>query len=472
MAENKSVPVPAPTPLQQKAAKEQFALATRLLTKNNFADAIELIRACCRLDPANLQYRSALRGVERQAAKSGTGWLGKAALKTKHKMAKLRQAHADVLELGEAILALDPTDVACQLDMADSAMALGLADVALWILKFARQQESSDAVNLALAKVFEHMEDFQKAITLLQQISPAYHDHAELQQRIKDLMANDSIRRAMDAQPGEPQQSVNDTDQMTVAGSVKTDPAVPTLNIRQARDIDKQRERITADPANVSNYMALATLLRRAGDFKQCRDVLREGLKATADHFELKLALVDLKIEHKRQAIAEVEKRIKADPGDDSLRSTRSALLQDLTRSELQYYQEKVKFETGDPSPRYELAVRLYRAGHFQDAVRELQMTRESPRFQWQSLAYLGLSFEKMQVWPLAQRNLKEALQKLPAEEQDWRKRILFHLAQGTAAAGELAEAIQLGYELANLDFTYREIDRLIAQWREKQNEE
>jgi hypothetical protein len=471
MAADESVQAPTPTALQQKAAKEQFALAARLLTKNNFADAIELIRACCRLDPANLQYRSGLRGVEKQAAKNGSGWLSKAALKTKHKMAKMRHAHADVLELGEAILAQDPADIACQLDMADSAMALGLPDVALWILKFARQQESSDAVNLALAKVFEHMEEFQKAIALLQQISPAYHDHAELQQRIKDLMANDSIRRAMDAK--EPPQSVNDTDQMPAADPTKTaTPVVSALNIRQSRDIEKQRTRIAADPTNVSNYMALVALLRRAGDLNQCRDVLREGLKAAGDHFELKLAVADLTIEHKRQAIAEIEQRIKTDPNDGSLRSARSALLQELTRSELQYYREKVKYEAGDPSPRFELAVRLYRAGLFQDAVRELQVTRESPRFQWQSLAYLGLSFEKMKVWPLAQRNLKEALQKLPAEEQDWRKRILFHLAQGVAAAGELAEAIQLGYELANLDFTYREIDRLIAQWREQQNEE
>ena len=470
------MPEPVPTPVvsavQKKAAKEQFALAVRLLNQSNYADAIHLIRECCRLDPTDLGLRRALRRAEQQAVKSGTGWLGKAALKTKRKMAKLRQAHMEVLELGESLLALDPADIPCQLEMAESALALGLAELALWILMQARQQESSDAVNLALAQVFEQMGEFQKAIAMLQQISPAYHDHAELQRRIKDLMANDSIRRTTDAQTGEAGPSVIDTDQVNLAESTKTDqPLSPVSVERYARDIEKLRSRIAADPGNVNQYLALVDVLRRAGQLKECREVLRQGLAATSNHPELNLAVADLKIELKRLQLGNLEKQLKANPADATLRRGRAEMLQEITRSELQFYRQRVQYQPAEVGPRFEMAVRLYRTGQFQEGVRELQVTRESPRYQWQSLAYLGLCFEKLQVWPLAQRNLKDALEKLPADENDWRKRILFHLAQGTAASGELEEAIQLGYELANLDFTYREIDRLIAQWRQQQSE-
>jgi tetratricopeptide (TPR) repeat protein len=467
MAENDTNPVTAPTPLQQQAAKGQFGLAERLLLKGNYADAIHLMRDCCRVDPANLGYRRALRNAELQAVKSGAGWLGKAALKTKRKMAKLSHAHMNVLEYGEALLAQDPEDVACQLDMAESAMALDLPIVALWILEHARKRTPCDAINLALAKVYEQIGKFPQAIALLQQVSPNNPNRGELHQKIKDLMANESIRRAFDAKPADPQPALNDTGKMPSAVETATEhPVAPAVPARQTREVEAFRGRITADPSNVNVYLPLVAYLRRAGDLKQCAEVLREALAATSNHPELSLELADLEIEHKRRGLADVDARIKANPDDASLVGARTALHQVITSGELKYYRQKVKLLPADLGARFELAVRLYRAGQFQDAVQELQGTRETPRYQWQSLAYLGLSFEKMKVWRLAQRNLKEALQKMPAEEVDWRKRVLFHLAQGAAGAGEIDEAIEMGYELANLDFTYRKIDKLLAEWQ------
>src|SRR5271168_4758587 len=103
MGDSDANTAPAPSPVQQQAAKGQFGLAERLLLKNNYADAIKLMRECLRLDPANLGYRRALRRTEQLAVQNGSGWLSKAALKTKCKMAKLSQAHTQVLELGEAL---------------------------------------------------------------------------------------------------------------------------------------------------------------------------------------------------------------------------------------------------------------------------------------------------------------------------------------------------------------------------------
>jgi tetratricopeptide (TPR) repeat protein len=144
--------------------------------------------------------------------------------------------------------------------------------------------------------------------------------------------------------------------------------------------------------------------------------------------------------------------------------------LQVITAAELRFFTQKIRVLPADTAARYELAVRLYRSGKYQEAVQELQATRESPRHQWQSLAYLGLSFEKLGVWRLAQRNLKDALSKTPASELDWRKRMLYHLAKGAAAAGELDEAIEMGFELANLDFTHRHIDQLLADWQKRRD--
>jgi tetratricopeptide (TPR) repeat protein len=468
MSENASQPVSVPTAVEKQAAAERLALAKRLLGNGHAADAIQLIRECCRLDPANIGFRKALRSAEQEAAKDGvSGWLGTAALRTKFKMARLSRAHLLALEHGEALLARAPSDIGCQLDMAESAMALKLTIVALWILETARQQEpNNDAVNYASSQAYEQAGLFRQSIALLSKVGPAHPQYADIQRRLKDLMAKDTIHRGYDDKTGEAQASATDTAEMGHAeATAPQTPALPGLSERLTREVAALRSRIAADPTNVNSYAPLVALWRSAGQFDQARDVLREGLRATSQHVDLLMALADLNIEPKRQNLAALEAKIKANPADAGLRSARNALLQDINQDELKMFRQKAKAQPGEVGLHYEVGVRLFRAKQLQEAVKEFQISRDAPRFHWQSLAYLGLSFEKLHIWQLAQRNLQDALQKLPPEEQDWRKRILFHLAQGAAAAGDLDEATARGYELANLDFTFRGIDRLLAQW-------
>ena len=83
-------------------------------------------------------------------------------------------------------------------------------------------------------------------------------------------------------------------------------------------------------------------------------------------------------------------------------------------------------------------------------------------------MLYLGYCFKNRNNWRLAQRNFEEALQTLPIGEDASRKELLFQLAQGAADSGDLSKAIDLAYELANLDFSYRDIGRLLDEWQDK----
>jgi hypothetical protein len=48
------------------------------------------------------------------------------------------------------------------------------------------------------------------------------------------------------------------------------------------------------------------------------------------------------------------------------------------------------------------------------------------------------------------------------------RKEILFQLAQGYAESGDLNRAVDLACELANLDFSYKDIGKLLDEWNSK----
>jgi hypothetical protein len=57
-------------------------------------------------------------------------------------------------------------------------------------------------------------------------------------------------------------------------------------------------------------------------------------------------------------------------------------------------------------------------------------------------------------------------LQTIGSGDPSKRKELLFLLADGYAQNGDLARAIDLGTELANEDFAYRDIGRLLDEWQ------
>ena len=54
----------------------------------------------------------------------------------------------------------------------------------------------------------------------------------------------------------------------------------------------------------------------------------------------------------------------------------------------------------------------------------------------------------------------------IPTAEAAKKKEVMFLFAQGCAEAGDLAHAVDVANELANIDFSYRDIGRLLDEWQ------
>jgi tetratricopeptide (TPR) repeat protein len=112
------------------------------------------------------------------------------------------------------------------------------------------------------------------------------------------------------------------------------------------------------------------------------------------------------------------------------------------------------------------MGLRLQRGGQLDEAIKELQAVRSDPRHHGKALFYLGLCFLARNNWRLAQRNFEEALKQLGASDAAMQKEAMFHLAEGYAKTGELERALELGSDLANLDYSYRNIGALLEEWQ------
>jgi hypothetical protein len=499
--------VPAPNPEKRRIAAGQFERANQVVATGNYDYGIRLLLSCCQLDPANLIYRQALRRTEKAKYRNNLrgsmfAWLTAWPTRARMKAAFRRRDYLKVLQQGERILTRNPWDVGAQMVMSEAAELLGLLDLSIWNLEQARQKQAFDVhLNRTLAQLYEKRGNFTQAIALWELVHKVKPGDTESKQKIKDLAADDTIARGQyqstiyPAEQSTEESQPNDApDQQPVptaetpatpwwnqpgrtppppTKAKDTPPSLPAADTAEApflrdrleREAGPLRARLKDDPTGPYLYLQLAALYRRGNDLEKARTVLQEGLGPTGNAFELSLELADLDIEPFRRNLAITEEKLKSDAGNEELLRLRRRLRKEINTRELEVHRQKADRYPTEMSHRYEVGVRLLRAGQIDEAIRELQAARADPRHRWQSALYLGRCFKARNNWRLAQLNFEESLKNLPVGETSNRKEILYELATGCAEANDLSRAIDLGTELANIDFSYRDIGRLLDDW-------
>lgn len=472
--------LPRLTPEQRRAAAGQFERANQVLAKGDFDYALPLLLNCCVIDPANPVYRQVLRKAARdkyQNNRRGQALANFANLRQKFlvRKAKLAGNPLKILEHAEHILLRNPWDLATQLAQAEAFEELQLSDLAIWTLEQARQVDANHApVNRFLARLYEKRGNFNQAIALWQLVRKADPTDNEAHNKSKDLAASATIAKGKYNQ-------VLDSDAAALAGQPESAPALTTgsapaasLPPAESSGEDRVREapalmaKIKANPTNPHGYIHLAQLYRRVDQFDKARSILTEGLTATNNHFDLGQELVDLEIEPFRRDLGIAEAELRRDPDQAELRKVREHLEREINARELQYFRQRSERFPTDTSAKFEMSLRLMRVGQVDEAIKQLQGLRSDPRHQSKVLVYLGFCFRSRNNWRLAQRNFEEALQHLGASDEALRKEVLYQLAQGYAEAGELVRAVDLGCELGNLDFAYKDISQLLDKWQAK----
>ena len=252
---------------------------------------------------------------------------------------------------------------------------------------------------------------------------------------------------------------------------------------REAEPLRKRRE---ADPTGPTLYVQLAAVYRKHGQDDRARATLQQGLGPTGNAFQLRLALMDLDLVPVRKNLEHTETKLRqlrekaraADDEDDEtdeeplteaeLTHLRAKLVKEINAREIESYRVRADRFPNEVSHRLELGVRLLKADLLDEAITELQQVRRDERLKWKAGLYLGLCFRKRNNWRLAQRNFEEALTAVPAEEEAGKKELLYQLATGSAENGDLPRAIDLGHELANMDYGFKGIGKLIDEWNDR----
>jgi tetratricopeptide (TPR) repeat protein len=473
--------VPSPDPEKRRIATENFARAEQVRASKNYDYAIQLYKICCQLDPANFLYRKALRSTQKEkygnnlkgspfAFFTTPGW------KAKVKRAKASRDYLKVIEYGEEVLCKNPWDLGTQMDMAEAFDALGLTDLAVFTLDQARQKYPKDVtLNRALARLFEKRGDFKAAIVLWQLVAQKVPSDVEARHKAKDLLADETIKRG--GYEAATQSGTAGSGGPTVA---RSSTATEAMQDKTTRDAEALQKRIEADPTEPSLYLQLANLYRRRGDEERARAVLQQGLGPTGNHFTLQLEIAELDLVPLRKNLEATESRIKklqANPEDEELldgpsledlNKTRAKLQKEILAREAEILRTRAERFPADLNHRLELGIRLLRLDKPDEAIAEFQHARRDDKLKARACLNLGHCFRRKKNDKLAERNYEDALQAALPSEEAVRKEALYQRAMIASEQGDLATAMSFGQELANLDFNYKNIGKLLEEWEAK----
>lgn len=422
------------TPHDRRLAAHLAHRANEALKRQQLDYAVELLRQCCELDPADLAARKRLRQTQRARVGKPGNISAFSALLVRLQRWRLSGNPEQVLARGEKLLTRHPWDIGTQLAMARAADKLELADTAILILEMARAGHPRDPrVNRLLAQMLERQGQLTRAIPLWQVVAEEVPTDPEASRKVKDLAANhalaagDYANRALDeAELAKLRRADSSMDRATSAA---------TSDERRQQEIAKLREQVVAQPERVDAYLRLAALLREKREYEAAREVLEQGLQATYRHFEMQMALVDLEIDPYRENLHLLRQKLLEHPDDPELRQQEAQLEKEVLARELAYFRQRADRYADDGTARIEVAVRLRRLGKPKDAILELEPLKNHERLGWKAKAELAECYILRQQPLLARKHLEEALALLPPESDKERATVQQRLAELLAPA-------------------------------------
>jgi tetratricopeptide (TPR) repeat protein len=446
------------SPRQQKASV-YFKTGNDAALKSNFDYAIQMYRDATVLVPEHLQYRQALRGIERRKFNNDpkkVGWSVGARvqpIRIKLKAAKAKKDWVHVIQLCEDLFVHNPWDVGASTDLAEAAEQLELLPLARWSMESVQKQVGKDADFWRyMAHVYEINEDWQKAIESWERVKEYAPNDENARRKMNALSASATIKRS----------GLHEALNRQAAGSSGPEKAhaeLDELKKDSGLSADERWEKqIAEDPKRVGNYLGYADDLKAQNRLDDAQKVLTRGREAIPGDQVLESAYAEVQIARINRAIEAFSKRVKTHPNDAEAKARLAQLREKLDAYEIADYRRRIETQPGDMHLRLQFGKKLIGSGQIDAAIAEFQQSKSNAATRVQSLYELGLAFEAKNLPKLAERSFEEALKSLDGDDQAVFNDLHYHLGRLAESQGNMKSAEEHYNEVAANDFSYKDV--------------
>lgn len=451
------------SPEKRRRLQQMFEHGSRAGAGGNYDYATELFGQCVLGDPGNKLYAQSLLGNlqkkynnnkkgSKLAAITGAGQRGML------KKAQVQKDWPGVIRAGLELLKLNPWDVNALTGMAAACESSENDDTQVVYLRGALEADIKNIdVNRLLARALGRQAQFDQAILCWKRVQQAAPQDEEALRAIADLTVERTIKHG----------GYEEAESSTEVRADRDDDALEAGVATPERQLEKL---IAKDPADVSNYLRLAELHLHKERVAEGEEVLQRAIAVSPGDFNLRERLEDLQLRRQREQLDIAKKRAESERTAESI-DLYKRMKAELNLAELEVYRNRSDRYPSNLIYRYELALRLQRAGNFNEAIKQYQEARQDPQRKGLVMLALGECFLQIKQYKLAMRNLEAAVQEIPERELEAKKRALYQAGALAMALKEWGPAENYLTELAGLDYGYKDVsERLdkIGQLRDK----
>lgn len=370
-----------------------------------------------------------------------------------------------------------PQDWSAGFKAMEGAADLELDEHAYWIgekvIAIAKgdKKAKKDAF-VSMMNVFEKIGGYDKAVQAGETALEIDPRDAKLQGRIRNMSATATMSRGgyESTEAGSFRKNIKDLEGQRSKEAeervVKSEETLDQVIARAAEDFKSR-------PTDEAAALKLGKFLLERGRPEDEQTARKLYLKMHADtqSYRFKMLAGDIQMRIARRKLRAIRDKAKENPDDQTLKQQLAAGQRQLLEFEKAEYAERVENYPTDLHLKYELGVRHFRAGEFEQAVKQFQDAQGAPGLGVKVQNYLGQAFTQMDWLDEAESSYRQAIEQHNSDSDDTAMELRYGLMDVLASKAEAQrdtevaeEAFKLASAIAVKHIGFRDIRDRRAQ--------
>lgn len=441
------------SPAVRRRLQALFEHGTKTSSTGQFDYANDLYTQCIVGDPANPLYAKAFlanlnkkyNNNKKGAAMSGVRVVG---TKTAMKKLGMQKKWSDMIKTGLEGLAINPWDMGLLSEVARACEEQDFAEAEVEYLKQGLDADVEDPeANRLLGRAYDRTGDFQEALVCFNRVLKANPKDEEALRAMSNLAVKRTIKKGGYEDAG----SAKDVRANKLRFGGDDDDVDLTPEEKLLRSIEK-------DPSDPNLYIELNDLYVKDEHYDKAAAMLQKAMQATGGSNVMILERYeDARLRLSRQNAIIAEQRARAEQTPENVeRYNRLRVEQNNVETEI--YAKRCDRYPTNLGFKYELAVRLQRAGKFPEAIKLLQEARGDMKRKGAVLSALGECFYKIKQYRLALQNYELAINEISERDPDVYKEAIYRAARLAEHLKEWESAEKHYNKLATYDFGFKDV--------------
>jgi tetratricopeptide (TPR) repeat protein len=447
--------------------RSHWLKAVAAIELRNFGYAISLLQGILKQEPQFLTGRQLLRRTEvmkSKSAKKSFFNISTAPIAVMKAQREIKKDPRHAVEMLEKVLEEEPYHRQANLALKEAAVVAGWPEIGVFALRTLLEENPREVKVLhELGRLYHELGESDREVEIYNQITEINPLDAEARRLGKDASAHASMKSGGWREAESYRDLIRDKE---AAISLEQQSRMRLTGESLDQQIAETHARHKTEPVNIDLARRLGALNEQKEDFEAAIGWYQHAADLTkgADA-GLVRKVSHLKIKRLEREIATHEEFLSAHDAAHELYGKKSEELKAAKKNRAEILlddaRNRVERNPTDLQLRFELGEHLVDAGHFREAVAELQRARQNPNARLKAMNLLGRCYGELEMLDLAMKQLEEASREILSMDA-MKKEILYNLGLVHERLGEREKSLNCMKQIYQADYGYKDVAKRV----------